>query len=81
MSADRILVVKDEHVVRHVPSTYLKPLGWDVSAAGPAKKPSWCFKGRPLMSPSWNLVLPGMHGLKVLEAIKAASPDTEARPR
>ena len=41
------------------------------------RRPSPSFKGPPFDVAMVDLVLPGMHGLKVLEAIKAASPDTE----
>lgn len=77
MLSERILVVDDEDVIRHVLSSFLSSKGCEVHEAGSAEEATPLLDGPPFGVALLDIVLPGINGLSMLAKIKEATPDTE----
>jgi signal transduction histidine kinase/DNA-binding response OmpR family regulator len=76
MEKDRVLVVDDEDVIRHVLTSFLGEQ-CEIEAAGSAEDAISLLETGPFSAALVDIVLPGMNGIELLGRIKAGSPDTE----
>jgi signal transduction histidine kinase/DNA-binding response OmpR family regulator len=77
MERERILVVEDEEVIRHVLSSFLDEMNCDVEAAESAEDALVLLGNSTFGAALVDIVLPGMNGIDFLKKLKALSPDTE----
>jgi len=71
-----ILVVDDQHSIRHFLGKALEDEGHDVSTAASGEEGLGIFEQKPIDAVILDLKLPGMSGMEVLEQIKSKSKDT-----
>lgn len=77
MERERILVVEDEEVIRHVLSSFLSEMDCEVEAAESAEDALGLLERSVFGAALVDIVLPGMNGIDFLKKLKAISPDTE----
>jgi DNA-binding response OmpR family regulator len=71
----RLLMIDDDRKLCRLVSTYLQPLGFDVTAvhSGPEGAERATASGEPFHAIILDVMLPGMDGFEVLKKIRAAS--------
>lgn len=77
MERERVLVVEDEEVIRHVLSSFLNEMDCEVEAAESAEDAIGLLGNSAFGAALVDIVLPGMNGIEFLRKLKALSPDTE----
>ena len=74
MTAEKnVLVVDDEAMIRESVSAYITKQGYHVFAAGDGKEALEVFRKHPIMFVILDLMLPGMSGEEVCQAIRRQS--------
>ena len=78
MSDTQVLVVDDEHSVRHVLSTYLTKRGYQVQTADSAESALEQLDQTPTPDVALvDIVLPGKNGLQLMSEIHQRHPETQ----
>ncbi len=77
MTSERILVVDDEVSVRELLRSFLKDIGYTVSAVGSAEEALKVLVDEDIDIVLCDIILPGLDGMHLLNEIKHAMPDIE----